>query len=475
MVIMKIFNTLTRELEEFITLEDGVVKMYHCGPTVYWVQHIGNIRAMVMGDLVRRMLEYQGYEVIYTRNYTDFGHLVSDADTGEDKMEKGAKREGLTLEEIANKYIQIFNDDTHKVNNLPATYSTRATEYIQEMIEMIQIMLDKGYAYSTSEAIYFDVSKFPTYTDLSGQRLDKMIEGAGFGDDVGSKKRNPADFALWFFKTGSHENTSLSWESPFESELVENGLGTPGWHIECSAMAIAKLGNSMDIHMGGVEHIPIHHTNEIAQSEACTGQKFARYWVHNEHLTVNGGKMSKSEGTSFTVKDIEEKGYDPIYLRYYFLLAHYRSKQDFTWDSLEVSKKSYDKLVKKLSVLESDGGVILEDYKEKFIDAIGNDFNSPQGLALVWTLLADPSVSDADKIVTIFDFDRALGLNLQEAVINANEPSSILPKEVSDILELRRVARENKDYEESDRLRDEIDKLGYLVKDTGEGQEIEPK
>lgn len=473
---MKLFNTLSKKLENFEPLEKGKVKMYQCGPTVYWVQHIGNMRAMVAGDIVRRTLQYLGNDVTYVRNYTDFGHLVSDADAGEDKMEKGAKREGISAKEIAEKYIKIFDQDVEKINTFAPTYSTRATEYIGEMINIVKDLLEKGYAYSTPEAIYYDISKFDNYTKLSGQKLEMLMQGAGHGDETGSHKRNPADFALWFFRTGSHANTSLYWESPFESSEVENGIGTPGWHVECSAMAIAKLGESMDIHMGGIEHIPVHHTNEIAQSEAYTGKPFARYWLHNEHLTVNGGKMSKSGGTAFSLDDIVARGYDPMHLRYLFLQAHYRSKQDFTWESLDGAKSAYERLVSKLSLLKKGSGKVSDVKKEQFINALEEDFGIPQAVAIIWETLADNSIAESDRYVTILDFDKVLGLRLEEAVgRNLESQDEELPDNIKSLLEERKVARDKKDFELSDNLRDKIAELGYLVKDGEEGQSISRK
>lgn len=465
---LKLYDTLTKELREFTPIEEGKVRMYQCGPTVYWTQHIGNMRAMVLGDLIRRTFEYFDYEVRYVRNLTDFGHLTSDSDTGDDKMDVRAKKENLSPEEVANKYIKQFNTDIALLNIKEATKDTRATEYIDEMIDMIKILLEKDYAYTTSEAIYFDISKAKEYTKLSGQRLDMLRQGAGFGKDTGSFKRNHSDFALWFFKTGSHANSLSTWESPFESELVENGEGTPGWHIECSAMSITELGDMLDIHMGGIEHVPVHHTNEIAQSEGYTGKKFASYWLHNEHLTVNKGKMSKSEGTAYAVKDVVEKGYKPVHLRYLFLQAQYRSKQDFTWDALEAAKVAYEGIVLKLKELNSSvDGIVLEEYVNKFKEEIRTDFNLPKGLAVVFKLLK-ASEQPQDIVSTILDMDRVLGLNLLDELNKSEEA----PNEVLELKNMRKKAREDGNYEESDRLRDEMLKLGYMVKDTSDGQEL---
>ena len=296
---MKLFNTLSRSKEEFIPISQGRVLFYHCGPTVYWTQHIGNLRGMMMGDLLRRSLEFCGYVVKHVRNYTDVGHLTSDSDTGEDKMEKGAKREGMTPEKIAKKYIDIFESDTKALNLLEPTFKPRATEYIAQMIDIISVLLEKGFAYTTDLAVYFDVTKFSTYTQLSHQQMDKIQEGAGKADVSDPRKIHAADFALWFFKAGVHSNALQVWKSPFQSLLVRDGVGFPGWHIECSAMSKALLGTTIDIHLGGVEHIPVHHTNEIAQSEGASGAPFVHYWLHNEHLLAGDKKMAKSEGTGF--------------------------------------------------------------------------------------------------------------------------------------------------------------------------------
>ncbi|MCK5084921.1 MAG: cysteine--tRNA ligase, partial [Candidatus Pacebacteria bacterium] len=341
---MKLYNTLTRKIEKFKPIEKNVVKLYHCGPTVYWTQHIGNLRGMFCADLAVRTLSYLGYKVKHVRNYTDVGHLTSDEDAGEDKMEKGARREGLDPAEIAEKYIRIFEQDTQELNILEPTIKPRATKHIQEMIDMTQTLINKGYAYRTDLAVYFDVSKAKNYTKLSRQILEKNIQGAGKSEISDPQKKHPSDFALWFFRAGAHKNALQYWPSPFSSSLVENGQGFPGWHIECSAMSKKYLGNTLDIHMGGIEHIPVHHTNEIAQSESANGVKFANYWLHNEHLLVDNKKMAKSEGTSHSLLEIKEKEFNPLSLRYLFLTAHYRSKLNFTWKSLKASENALNKL-----------------------------------------------------------------------------------------------------------------------------------
>ncbi|MFA5318694.1 MAG: cysteine--tRNA ligase, partial [Patescibacteria group bacterium] len=309
--MLKIYNTLTKKKEEFKPINENRVGFYHCGPTVYWTQHIGNMRAMVLCDLIARSLEYLGYNVKLVRNFTDVGHLTSDEDEGEDKLEKGARREGKTPEEIARKYITVFENDIRDLNVMEPEVKPRATKHIKEMQAMIKILLEKGFAYKTELAIYFDVSKVKDYTKLSGQVLEKNISDAGSGEVSDKNKKNPTDFALWFFKKGAHKNALQTWSSPW-------GEGFPGWHIECSAMSKKYLGDTFDLHMGGIEHVPVHHTNEIAQSESANGVKFVNYWLHNGHLTVDGSKMSKSEGTAYSIEEIKSKDFNPLALRYFF-------------------------------------------------------------------------------------------------------------------------------------------------------------
>lgn len=461
--MLKIFNTLTRRKDEFVPLDQSAVTFYHCGPTVYWTQHIGNMRAMVLADLIRRTLEYLGWPVKMVRNYTDVGHLTSDEDQGEDKMEAGARREGRSPQEIAQKYIDIFESDLRDLNVLEPAVKPRATEHIPEMIAAVQVLLDKGCAYSTDLAVYFDVSKAVNYNQLSRQVMDRNIADAGKGEVSDPSKRNPADFALWFFKAGSHKNAIQTWPSPFSSPLVRDGQGFPGWHIECSAMSRKYLGDTLDLHMGGIEHIPVHHTNEIAQSEAITGRKYVNYWIHNEHLTVNGGKMSKSEGTAYSVAELKEKGYDPLALRYFFLQAQCRARQNFTWDALDAARIALNGLRSQVAALKAQQpGTISADSKAKFTAALEDNFNSPQALAIVWNLLKS-DVGPADKLATLLDFNRVLGLDL--ASVEAAE----IPPQVREFAEERLQARRAKQWAESDRLRDEIRSLGFEIEDQKEG------
>jgi len=466
-----LFNTLNRRKEKFVPIEEEKVRFYHCGPTVYWIQHIGNMRGMTMADLVRRSFEYCGYEVNMVRNYTDVGHLTGDSDEGEDKMVKGAKREGLTPEQIAEKYIIQFNNDIKALNILLPEYTPRATEYVSQMIEAIEVLIQKGYAYVTPMAVYFDTSKVKEYNKLSGQALSHQSSGAGKGNVFDSNKKNSQDFSLWFFKTGIHEKALQYWSSPFESPLVSNGEGFPGWHLECSVMSISLLGDTLDVHMGGIEHVPVHHTNEIAQSEAITGKPFVKYWLHNEHLLVDKSKMSKSEGTSYSLRDIFDRGFDPLDLRYLFLSAHYRSKQNFTWNSLSGSRIAREKLnsiVKNLSRnINLDEMRINDEWKDRFQKLIFDDFNIPSGLAIMWDLIKS-DVDPREKLGLILDYDRIFGLDLR-AQIESDKNDSISSEKIEELLKKRDVAKTNKDYETADKIRKELMDKGIILEDTKEG------
>ena len=453
---MKVYNTLSRSLEDFKPIADKKVLFYHCGPTVYWVQHIGNLRAMVWADLIRRSFTYLGYDVKFVRNYTDVGHLTSDQDEGEDKMEKGAKREGLTPKEVADKYIAIFEHDTKALNILEPDFKPRASEYIKPMQEMIQTLLDRGYAYKTELAVVYDVSKFSSYNKLNKQNLELNKPMAGKGKVEDPEKKHFADFNLWVFKKGPHKNALQTWPSSW-------GEGFPGWHIECSVMAKELLEKTIDIHMGGVEHIPVHHTNEIAQSEAANDAKFVNFWLHNEHLDVDNAKMAKSAGTGFTLQEIKDRGFDPLVLRYFYLNAHYRSKQNFTWEALKSAGESLKKLNQTIRELRSgnDASSTLkasEDFKQKFADFLANDFQIPQALALTWEMLKS-DLSPKEKLELLFEFDKVFGLKLNQVV------EEKIPTEITKLAEVRKRAREKNDYKKSDELRQKIEKLGYKIED----------
>jgi cysteinyl-tRNA synthetase len=408
--------------------------------------------------------------VKHVRNYTDVGHLTSDSDTGVDKMEKGAKREGKTPDEIAEKYIDIFEKDTKSLNLLEPTFKPRATEYIQQMMDMITTLFDKGFAYTTDLAVYFDVTKFTSYTNLSHQQMDKLQEGAGKADVSDPRKKHAADFALWFFKAGVHAGALQYWKSPFQSLLVRDGVGFPGWHIECSAMSKALLGNTIDVHLGGVEHIPVHNTNEIAQSESANGVKFVNFWLHNEHLLVNDKKMAKSEGTGFSLQEVVDHGYDPITLRYFFLQAHYRSKQNFTWEALEASKKSlmdlrYMMESWKNKEMQGDNKTQMQYYTKEFTYAIEEDLNISKALAITWEMIKS-TLDDGSKRYLLLDFDRVLGLGL------AGWKQEEIPKNILQLVNKRNELRKEKKFGESDVIRKQIENLGYVIEDSSEGVRI---
>src|SRR5680860_312701 len=466
---LRLYDTYTKKLKEFEPIEKGEVKLYHCGPTVYWSQHIGNLRGMFCADLVVRTFKYFGYEVTHVRNYTDVGHLTSDGDEGEDKMEKGVRREGLSPDKIAQKYIDIFENDTKELNLLEPTFKPRVTAHINEIVEMVQTLIDKNYAYTTDLAIYFDISKAKDYTKLSGQIIEENMHHAGKSDVSDQQKKHPSDFALWFFKAGTHKNALQFWQSPFVSPLVENGNGFPGWHIECSAMSKKYLGNTLDVHMGGIEHISVHHTNEIAQSESANGTKFTNYWLHNEHLLANNKKMAKSEGTTYSLQELKEKGYNPLSLRYLFLTAHYKSKLNFTWKSLEASQNALNKIYEFIKSAKDDDGEIIQEYENRFKEALENNLDTPRALAVTWEMIKAKNYSAADKKTTLLKFDSVFGLGL-----NYLEEETI-PEEVKSLLNKRNGARDKKDWKLSDDLRNEIEKAGFTIKDTERRTEIRKK
>lgn len=481
MVKLYLHNTLTRKKEEFKPIKKGRVSFYHCGPTVYWTQHIGNLRGMTCGDIVVRGLRYLGYKVKYVRNYTDVGHLVSDEDEGRDKMDKGAEREHKTAKQIAEKYIKIFENDAAELNLLEPDKKPRATAYVKEIIKMAQTLVAKGYAYSTDLAVYFDVSKAKNYGRLSGQKIEDKITGAGKGEISDPEKKHQVDFALWFFKAGVHANALQFWPSPFKSKLAEKGQGFPGWHLECSAMSKKLLGDTIDIHLGGIEHIPVHHTNEIAQSEAANGVRLVNYWLHNEHLLVDNKKMAKSEGASYTLEEVKDRGFNnPLVLRYFFLQAHYRSRQNFTWQALAAAKNGFNHLVALVSGLGEKTGKVNQAFKLKFISALADDFNLPQALAVAQELLK-ADLAREDKLATILDFDKVLGLKLKiepfqskyirikhcppvkvefSNEINFKEKNNIMPLIVD-----RLKAKIIKNFQEADKIRKEIENLGYYIED----------
>ena len=457
---MKLHNTLTRKIEDFKPLVDKHLSLYTCGPTVYDFSHIGHIRAYVFNDTLRRAFAFLGYNVNHVMNITDVGHLSDDADSGEDKMEKGAKKYGKTVWEVAQFYTDFFFKTVDTMNNLRPTTVCKATDHIAEMISMIQTLKDKGHAYETKEALYFDTETFAPYGALSGQKKEDKKEAVR--DDVYADpdKKHPADFALWFKRVGKFKDHTMHWESPW-------GTGFPGWHIECSAMAKKYLGSTLDIHTGGIDHIPVHHENELAQSEAANEAPFVHYWMHYHHLHVEGQKMSKSLGNFYTIDDIVKKGFDPMALRLLILQSHYRSPMNFTWDALEGAAEAYAKLKAqsvKLKVEAGHASVTLTQVgiqaKTSFQNAIENDLQTPQALAVLFTMLKNDQIPAGEKITLITDFDTVLGLELlKEKAISA------IPQEIIDLAESRKTAKANKEYGKADEIRKQIEEKGYKVED----------
>ena len=457
---IKLYNTLTRKEENFTPLEGNEVRIYSCGPTVYSYAHIGNFRSYVFMDNLRRVLKYNGYDLKHVMNITDVGHLESDADEGEDKMEKAARKENKNPYEIAEFYTKAFFEDMDKLNIDRPEIIAKATEHIPEMLEYVKEIIKNGYAYETSKGIYFDISKLDKYPVLSNRNLDDQIAGARV--EVDPEKRNPYDFALWI---KAPENHLMKWESPW-------GVGYPGWHIECSSISIKHLGEYMDIHCGGVDNIFPHHTNEIAQSESYLGHKWCNYWFHVNHLKTNGGKMSKSKGEFLTVSLLEEKGYNPMVYRMFCLQSHYRKPLEFSYEALDNVATAYEKLLKRIKAIPEEGEVNADQvaaYHEKFGEAVGNDMNTSMGLTIVYDLLKE-DFSGATKRAILADLDTVLSLELTKPWEDAGEE---VDEELSAFVEgkiaERAAAKKEKDFAKADAIRDELKAKGILIKDTREG------
>jgi cysteinyl-tRNA synthetase len=449
--------------DEVFTPSGKVVRMYNCGPTVYGVQHIGNLSMFVFTDILRRTLEWNGHTVKQVINITDVGHLTSDADDGDDKMTKGLQREGmaLTLEnmsKLAEKYTLLWQEDLRALGiNTDIISFPRATAHIHGQIALIQTLYEKGYAYKTKDGMYFDTALFKEYGKLGNIKLDALKEGARV--DGNSDKRNPHDFALWKF------NPTMGWDTPW-------GKGFPGWHIECSAMAHRELGEQLDIHTGGIEHIPVHHNNEIAQSEAAFGKKpFSRFWLHRAHLQIDGAKIAKSDGNVVYLSDIVEKGIEPLALRYWLLTAHYRQPTNFTYEALEGAQTALRKL--RAVAQKSEPGTPSPHHVRRFHEALNQDLNTPKAIASLWDMLKDTAVTEADKVATLRKVDTVLGLDLAHGISSHKGAQTVdalaVPEEVASLLAARKVARDTKEWKESDRLRDEIKALGFGVTDTPDG------
>jgi cysteinyl-tRNA synthetase len=459
-MVLKLYNTLTRKKQVFKPLKDNEVGFYSCGPTVYWYPHIGNMRCYLFNDILKRVLLFDGFNVKHVMNVTDVGHLTSDADEGEDKMEKAASKEGKKAEDIANFYLNVFKSDLKKLNIIPPSIWCKATEHIKEQIDMINVLEKKGFTYRTEDGIYFDTSKLKDYGKLA--RLDKKNLKAGARIDLGDKK-SKTDFALWKFsdKPGLRQQ---EWESPW-------GIGFPGWHIECSAMSMKYLGEHFDIHTGGIDHIPVHHTNEIAQAEAATGKTFVNYWLHNAFLTVKGEKASKSKGGLYTISELEELGHNPLDYRLMCLLTHYRSSLDFTLENLNAAKNAYEGLKNKIANIspnQQGAGSSSEGkkYLDEFQKAIDDDLNMPKAIQALQKLLKDEKVSGKSKLELIEKMDSVFGLDLLKKEI------TLVPEEVRKLAEERWKAKKMKDFKHSDELRDKVKALGFVINDTLEGYEV---
>lgn len=464
-----VFNTLGRKLQTFVPIDDKIIGMYTCGPTVYGRAHIGNMRAYVFADVVKRVLLYHGYTVKHVMNITDVGHLTSDADDGEDKLAKVARETHTSAWEISRQWTEQFFKDTASLNIIPVDIPCKATEHIHEQIELVKTLESKGFTYITEDGVYFDTSKFPRYADFAkidveGLQAGKRIDMAG--------KINKTDFAVWkFSKPG--EKRDMEWDSPW-------GKGFPGWHIECSAMSMKYLGETFDIHTGGIDHIPIHHTNEIAQSEAATGKKFVNYWLHCDFLTMsNSEKMSKSLGNVVNLDTLRSVGIKPLAYRYMCLTAHYKTQLLYSLDILKSASNSYLKLLSIIYDLKSKGGKMIakeeytelsKEYLSVFEDDIYNDFNTPQALANMWTMIKDSKLNPSEKFSLLLEFDKVFGLSLETA---ANASEEEVPADVMELLEQRKMYRANKQWDMADQIRMKIQEKGYVILDTNEGAKVQ--
>jgi len=463
---LRFFNTLTHKKEKFVPIDKGKVKMYCCGPTVYWYAHIGNCRTYIFEDILRRVLEFNGFKIKHVMNITDVGHLTSDADAGEDKMEVGARRERKTAWEIAEFYTKAFFEDAEKLNILKPTIICRATAHILDMIELIRKLEKKGYTYIIDSGVYFDTSKLEDYGKLTGMNFEKLNETlkAGARVEFNPQKKNITDFGLWLFSPKDKQR-QMEWVSPW-------GVGFPGWHIECSTMSMKYLGETFDIHCGGTDHIPIHHTNEIAQSEAATGKKFVNYWLHGAFL-VFGEKMrmAKSKGEIITVQSLIEEDFDPLAFRYLCLTAHYRSELIFTWESLRAAQNALFTLREHARKLSEDLGdkrgwsKKAEEYRERFLGAVNDDLNMPEALAIVWKLVRnEKEVNNREKYELLLEFDKIFALDLGGEVIREE-----LPKEAEELIHRREEARKAKDWKTADKIREQLRAMGIIIEDTPKG------
>lgn len=467
---MRLYNTLTRKVEEFKPLKESEVSLYTCGLTVYDYAHIGNMRTYTNNDFLKRTLLYLRYQVKHVMNITDVGHLTGDDDTGEDKLQKQAQKTKRSVWDVAQFYTDYFLNTLKELNVLPPDVLSKATDHVKEMVEFVKKLEEKGFTYETDEAVYFDVTKFKGYGKLSGQKLEEKLKGAREEVYIDQKKKHPADFALWFKRVGRFANHEMHWNSPW-------GDGFPGWHIECSTMSMKYLGETLDLHAGGIDHMPVHHENEIAQSEALTEHQFVNYWFHNNFLIVEGQKMSKSLGNFYTIDDIKKRGIDPLSLRLLFLQVHYRQILNFTWEAVEATSEALNKLREyaislrketSRTVLSEEKLKKIDEYRNRFTDALSNDLQTPIAVAIMWETIKS-NIPSQDKLDLLFEFDQVFGLKLNEV---AEEK---IPQEIVDLADRRQQMRVEKRYEETDRLRKEIENKDYLIKDTADGYTIKKK
>jgi cysteinyl-tRNA synthetase len=476
--MLRLYNTLTRKIEDFKPLNPNLVTYYSCGPTVYDYAHLGHARTYIFADILERVISYNGYSVKRVMNITDVGHLTSDSDSGEDKMEKGAKREKKSVWDIAKFYTADFFEMCNQLNIRKPSVVAKATDYIKEMIDLIEILEKKGFTYTVLDGVYFDSSKFSSYGKLTGQsyqQLNKSLK-SGARIEMVKGKKNATDFALWK-KSSIGVSRQMEWNSPW-------GRGFPGWHIECSAMAMKLLGETIDIHTGGVDHIQIHHTNEIAQSEAVSGKLFVKFWLHAQHLLVEGEKMSKSLNNFFRLVDVTQKGFEPLSLRYLFLTSHYRNLMNFTWNALAGAQTAYRNLKEqtgflKISLYGKERDSLspeklgqIDAFRGEFNSAINNDLNIPKAVAVVWNVLKS-NIPSEDKYDLLMNFDEVLGLDLEK--ITGKSQQSTIPQDILDLADERERARHSGKWEEADKIRKKIEDKGYVVEDTPKGFNITQK
>ncbi len=451
-MVLKLYNTLTRKKEVFKPIKKGQVGIYVCGPTVYWYQHIGNLRSYIFSDILRKTLNYNGFKVKQVMNITDVGHLTSDANEGEDKIEKAAKKEHKKAQDIANFYLKIFKQDFKKLNIKEPDIWCKATEHIKEQIDLVKKLEKKGFTYKTSDGIYFDTSKLKDYGKLARLNIKELKAGKRIA--MGEKK-NKTDFVLWKFSKEPGKRQQ-EWKSPW-------GIGFPGWHIECSAMSMKYLGETFDIHTGGEDHISVHHTNEIAQSESATGKKFVNYWLHGAFLTFKGEKMAKSKGEIATISDLEKEGFSALAYKYFVLTAHYKSQLNFTLDNLKHAQNAYNRLKNIISEIKNDKKTN-KKYLAEFKEAMNNDLDTSNALKVLWKLVRDEKA--VGKINTINEMDEIFGLDLLK------QEKIKIPNNIKKLVSEREKARKNKDWKKADELRNKINKLGYQISDTGDGAKV---